>query len=460
MQLHIISNKRTLFNSRHSDLQIGRLDSQWTPLKSRIDLIMSSSSSSPLIRLPRAQWSEIISHLSADDLKSLRLAGPRESCLRVPHLTSHLALRMDHAPFFLQNVEYTELATGKWLANRQRLIVNNAHAPICPRRVSYLISRGYLDSITHITVHDGHAHAHVVMLLSALPHVTYLRIIDQGNPDEISNVRIRNDLELMVASLSKLTTLQVLDIEIDCVISGRNLMFLQSLHELRHVRLRGFDLSRGIENMANLTRLKTLHLCHGNFYSSPEEDVKEEHLLHLMKLKAVENLHLEGFDCLGETGMKSFSPSSNMKHLTLKHCQEMKEDCIPCIGEMPNLESLHIVNSSYDDIDIDNFQTENWGYLNELQKLKTLSLFYVMVDQYDLLDLSGLTCLETLNIAFHENMDQEAFEELCTSVLPKFPSLKKLRIFSDEMGMDYTMQRGGMQIEFSSFNFGDEVELD
>lgn len=412
------------------------------------------------MRLPRAQWSEVISHLTADDLKSLRLAGSKESCLRAPPLTSHLQLRMDRAPFFLRNVEFTELATGKWLANRQRLVIHDAQAPICPRRVAYLISRGYLDSVTSIIVHDCHAHAHVVTLLSSLPHVTSLKIVDRGSLDEISNVRIRNDLELTVASFAKMSSLRVLDVEIDCVMSGRNLMFLRSLHRLEHLRLRGFDLSRGIENMEDLTNLKTLHLCHGNFYSSPEEDVREEHLLRLMKLKDVEKLHLEGFDCLGETGMKTFSPSSAMKHLTLKHCQEMKEDCIPCIGEMPNLESLHIVNSSYDDIDIDNFQTENWGYLNELKKLKRLSLFYVMVDQYDLLDLSGLTSLETLNIAFHETMDEEAFEELCTSVLPSFPSLTKLRIFSDGMGMDYAMQRGGMQIEFSSFNFGDEVELD
>jgi hypothetical protein len=265
----------------------------------------------------------------------------------------------------------------------------------------------------------------------------------------------------MVSSLEKMPCLQALDIEFDHVISGRNLMFLQHLEGLKHLRLRGFDLSRGIDNMAGLTNLQSLHLCHGNFYSSPEEDVKEEDLLTLMKLTNVRNLHLEGFDCLGDTGLKPFSPSTTMKNLTLRHCQEMSQDCLPSIGRMTSLESLHIVNSAFDDIDIENFESENWVHLNDLQNLKRLSLFYVLVDQYDLLDLAGLTSLETLNIAFHDSMDQEGFGDLCENILPTtFPSLRKLRIFSDGECMEYSMQRGEVEIEFSSFNFGDEVELD
>lgn len=423
----------------------------------------SLMSASPLLRLPNAQWADIISHLTADDLKSLRLIGSREPRLAAPPLTAHLQLRMDRAPFFLRDVEFTELETGKWLANRRRLIINNAHALICPRRVAYLISRGYLNSITEIIVHDCHAHVHIISLLSTLPKVECLKLIDQGNPEAISNnVRIRNDLEHMVAALSKMSSLQALDIEVDCVISGRHLMFLQYLQGLKHLRLRGFDLSRGIENMSHLTELESLHLCHGNFYSSPEEDVREEDLLHLMQLTNVKNLHLEGFDCLGETGLKPFSPSIIMKNLTLKHCQEMSQDCLASVGKMISLESLHIVNSAFDDIDIENFESENWVHLNDLHNIKRLSLFYVLVDQFDLLDLSGLTSLETLNIAFHDNMDQEAFEELCQNVLPKFPCLTKLRIFSDEggMGMEHSIQMGDVEIEFSSFNFGDEIELD
>jgi len=421
---------------------------------------MSSPASSPLLRLPTAQWTDIILHLTADDLKSLRLIGTRESHLSAPPLTSHLQLRMDRAPFFLKDAECTELETGKWLANRRQLVIHDAHAPICTRRVAYLISRGYLNSISHIIVHHCRAHAHVVALLSTLSNVTCLELIDLGNPEEISSVRNRNDLEMMVASLGKMSNLQTLDIEFDCVISGRHLMFLQHLYKLKHLRLRGFDLSRGIENMANLTELQSLHLCHGNFYCSPEEDVREADLLSFMNLKHVQNLHLEGFDCLSNTGLKPFSPSSTMRNLTLKHCQEMGDDCLPCIGKMTELESLHIVNSAFDDIDIESFVSENWLLLNDLQNLKRLSLFYVLVDQYDLLDLSGLTSLETLNIAFHDNMDPDAFEELCHSILPNFPNLKKLRIFSDEEGMEYSIQRGDIEIEFSTFNLGDDVELD
>lgn len=425
-------------------------------------MIPDPMSQSPLMRLPTSQWSDVINYLTADDLKSLRLIGSREPQLSAPSLTSHLQLRMDRASFFLRDVEFTELETGKWLANRQRLVIKNAHAPICLRRVAYLIYRGYLNSITHIIVHDCHAHAHIVALLTTLPNVQCLKLIDQGNPEEISNVRIRNDIEHMVAAVGKMSSLEALDIEVDCVISGRHLMFLQYLNGLKHLRLRGFDLSRGIENIAHLTGLTSLHLCHGNFYSAPEEDVNEEDLLHLMQLKSIQNLHLEGFDCLGETGMKPFSPSTIMKNLTLKHCQEMSQDCLRSVGKMTSLESLHLVNSAWDDIDIENFESEHWVHLNELYNLKRLSLFYVLVDQYDLLDLSGLTSLQTLNIAFHDNMDQDAFEELCQNILPKFPCLTKLRIFSDEGGMDmeYTVKRGNIEIEFSSFNFGDEVVLD
>ena len=427
--------------------------------------IASSHSMNPLepsslLGLPTAQWTDIISYLTASDLKSLRLTGSKKSRLSAPPLTSHLQLRMDRAPFFLRDVYFSELETGKWLAGRRRLIIHDADAPICPRKVAYLLSRGYLNCITQVIVHDCHAHAAVVCVLSALPNLSYLKLVDQGDPDEISSVNNRNDLEMMVASLGKMTSLQALDIEFDSVISGRHLMFLQHLVSLKHLRLRGFDLSRGIQNMAGLVHLLSLHLCHGNFYSSPEEDVREEDLLCLMNLKNVRSLHLEGFDCLGDTGLKPFSPSSTMMNLTLKHCQEMSQDCLPSIGRMTSLESLHIVNSAFDDIDIENFESENWIHLNALKKLKRLSLFYVLVDQYDLLDLNGLTSLEALNIAFHDDMDTSGFEDLCQTILPRFPSLKKLRIFSDEMGMDYTMQRGALEIEFASFNFGDEVELD
>jgi hypothetical protein len=130
--------------------------------------IMSSQSSSPLLRLPTAQWTDVISYLTASDLKSLRLTGSKQSTeigavkLTAPLLTSHLVLRMDRAPFFLGNRDLNHLETGRWLANRRRLVINDVNAHVCPRRVSYLISRGFLDSITQIVVHDCHAHAQVV----------------------------------------------------------------------------------------------------------------------------------------------------------------------------------------------------------------------------------------------------------------------------------------------------------
>jgi len=52
--------------------------------------------------------------------------------------------------------------------------------------------------------------------------------------------------------------------------------------------------------------LESLHLCHGDFYSSPSDDIREEDLSNLIGLINLKHVHLEGFDALSDIGLKPF----------------------------------------------------------------------------------------------------------------------------------------------------------
>ena len=97
--------------------------------------------------------------------------------------------------------------------------------------------------------------------------------------------------------------------------------------------------------------------------------------------------------------------------------------------------------------------------MNRLSSLKSLSLFYVLGDSSDLRALPGLTALTTLTIALEETLSNNDVHNLCTQDLQIFPSLKRLRIFSED-GMDYSFQYGGLNVDFAIFNFGDSIYLD
>jgi len=420
-----------------------------------------------LTRLPSHQWKEIIDFLTVEDLKALRLTGSKAlHNFTDPLLTSHLQLRMDKASFFFDGYDYSEQQVRRWLSQRTRLVINDGNANISTSRVAYLVQHGFLDSVTEIIAANCHCHSEVLQQLANLPNLKALQILDSGAPnddeDEGEQSSIASfdgnieELETIIEVIGNMTSLTRLDIEFDTVVSGSRLTFLRGLANLTYLRLRGFDLSEGISNMAGLTQLETLHLCHGNFYSSPNDDVNEKDLMFLVDLKQISSLHLEGFDCLSGVGMSPFV-SNPITDLVLKHCQESSEDCLSSIGRMTKLKSLHMINSEGDDAPI--FGSEDLHHLNTLTELKSLSLFYVFEEPSDLSCLKGLTSLETLNLAYEYPMEEDELEEIIIPLLSTFPHLRKLRIFSPD-GMAYSINNGSLEIEFSSYSFGDLVRLD
>lgn len=400
------------------------------------------------------QWMDIIQYLTADDLKALRLAGGKD--LADPVLTSHLQLRMDMAPFFSTDDDFTVGQATQWLTNRRRLVINVASPKICLHRVAYLVASGYLDSVTQVVIFNCHVHRAIFEILVSLPSLKSLRLASHASEQEKG---VLDELEFIVANVGRARSLKQLDLEFDCVIHGSRLSYLRNAQGLKHLRLRGFDLSDGISSMGGLRDLTTLHLCHGNFYSSPSNDVKEKDLIHLMGLTNLDQVHLEGFDCLSGNGLKPFcTPSASVKSLVLKHCQEFaEEECMHSIGRMVHLTSLHFVHSSNDEVPL--FDVEVLQYLNGLPSLKHLSLFYVIEDVTDLQALWGLASLETLNIAFEDELDKEDIDYLCQTILPTFGSLRKLRIFSED-GMGYSYSQGKLDVEHVPFTFGDLVFLE
>jgi hypothetical protein len=415
---------------------------------------------SPLSELSNDQLTDIIEYLGPDDFKALRLAGNKSMCLSDPKLTGHLQLRMDKVPFFCENdIQFSEDFVRRWTDNRGRLVINDADANLSPSRVAYLVENGFMDSATDVIINDCHRHRAIIEVLAKLPNVQSLTLLQRGGHGEA----IIYDLEAIVAHVGNMSSLTSLHIEFDTVVHGSRLSFLMGLQRLRELRLVGFDLSAGIRFVGGLTSIETLHLCHGNFFSSPDNDVNEKDLNDLIGLTNVKRLHLEGFDELNGVGLAPFSAHRSIQDLIFKHCQETSDQCLTPISRMTDLKSLHFVSSSCDDVEV--FDTENLERLNTLSLLKSLSFFYALDDPSDLSSLPGLTSLETLNLAFEETMDDDEMEDLCTIALQVFPSLKKLRIFSDDSmgpgdGMDCDFQFAGLTVEQATFIFGDLVYLD
>ncbi|KAL7535669.1 hypothetical protein ACHAWF_005233 [Thalassiosira exigua] len=405
------------------------------------------------------EWSgvvkSVVRYLTADEIKCLRLVGGREMRLSDPSLTSHLRLRMDKAPFFRADDDSPGEHVRKWLTNRRRLIIDDVNSRMCMRRVGTLVAQGCLNSVSQVIVLDCHAHRRIISMLTELPNLKSLVLADNENDEE---QEVLDDLEFIVAQVGKMPFLRHLDIEFDMTVHGSRLSFLRNLPRLERLRLRGFDMSDGINYIRPLESLKSCHLCHGNFYSSPSADVEEKDLLSLMGLNNLRHVHLEGFDCLTDIGLKPFCTTySSVESLVLKHCQELSDRCLPSIGRMERLTSLHIIHSAYDDVSP--FSRESLRPLNSLSALKSLSLFYVLDDLSDLRALWGLSSLETLNLALEDDMAPEDLDSLCDLISSSIGSLRKLRIFSED-SVGYTCQRGDLEIECAAFNFGDLVFLE
>ncbi|KAL7524885.1 hypothetical protein ACHAXR_003479 [Thalassiosira sp. AJA248-18] len=436
--------------------------------------------SEPVTALPHGQWTDVIQYLTVDDFKALRLVGNKSMNLEDPSFTCHLQLRMDKAPFFSSANRFTDDETKKWLTYRRRLVINDAGPNICPRRLAYLVTNGFLVSVSQLVIFDCHAHNNIFALLAQLPNLGLLRLASHANGHDVEwEDGVQEELESIVANVGRIQSLKHLDIEFDCVIHGSHLS-LTNLSGLNHLLLRGFNLSEGISQMAGLRDLTSLHLCHGNFLSSPMIDAREKDIAGLVCLTKLQHVHLEGFDGLSEVGFKAFSclqhvhlegfdglsgvgfkafstTPTHVKSLVLKYCQDLSENCMPSIGRMQQLNSLHFINS--EDCTVTIFYFELLQNLNALVELKSLSLFYVLDDLSDLRVLSQLTSLETLNIAIWE-VDEEDIVYLCEEhLLPIFGSLQKLRVFSED-GISHSYRCGRIDVEYAPYEFGDIVNLE
>eukprot|EP00956_Cyclotella_meneghiniana_P038523 scaffold155476_cov20-Cyclotella_meneghiniana.AAC.3 len=60
-----------------------------------------------------------------------------------------------------------------------------------------------------------------------------------------------------------------------------------------------------------------------------------------------------------------------------------------------------------------------------------------MIDPYDILDLSGMDSLETLNIGLLTTITKKEFDIMCLRFMPLLPKLKRLRIYgADEESLN------------------------
>ena len=412
---------------------------------------------SPLSRLSHDQRTDLVRYLDPGDLRSLRVAAGRSTGFADPRLTPHLPLRLDRVPFLrdddVADGPDSEGRARRWLERRRRLVIDDARAALSADRAARLAARGLLDAASSLRVHDCRRHGKVLASLARLPNLKSLTLVDHGAPGEALD-----ELKDILRHVGRMRQLVSLDVEFDLVLPGDRLSFLRELRGLRHLRLVGFDLSAGLGALrGRTTGLTTLHLCHGNPYSSPRRDASERDLMDLAGgVAAVRNLLLEGFDELKGGGLGPFAGGA-LRHLAFKHCQELNPECLRAVGQMAHLTSLHFVMSSCDDVVP--FDGERLRHLNRLSALRSLSLFYVLDSPADLVVLRGLTSLEVLNVAFDETLSGHDADKLCALASRSFPSLRRLRVFSED-GAECDFGYGRLTIEFAAFNFGDAVYLE
>jgi len=346
---------------------------------------------------------------------------------------------------------------------RHRLVIDDdpaAATRMCPDRVAEMAADGRLEGVTELAVFGCRVHARTISaLLDRLPDLQSLALVDGGSDNH--DAAALEDLEFILARVGALHSLVRLVVEFQyCMVNGSRLSFLRGLRGLVHLRLRGFDLSDGISHVGELRSLKSLHMCHGNTLSSPSNDADEGHLAKLAGMTELRHVHLEGFDRLSDVGLRPFCDLlSSVTSLVLRHCQELDEDCLSGCGRSRHLTSLHIVHGPCDDVTI--FDAGGLRHLNALPHLKSLSLLHVLDDLSDLKVLRGLASLEYLNIAVEDGIRADDLRALCRScVLPTFPLLRRLRIYTEDAGsISRTCRCGRLDVEFASLDSLDESFL-
>jgi len=134
-----------------------------------------------------------------------------------PSLTIHLHLRIDKTPFFLAANDFTVSQVKEWLANRRRLVINDASINICSQRIAYLAANGFMNSVSEIVIFDCHVHGNIVALLPQLPNLESLRLASHTSNQEEG---VLDELELLIKSVGNVYSLKKLDIEFDCIVNG------------------------------------------------------------------------------------------------------------------------------------------------------------------------------------------------------------------------------------------------
>ena len=199
------------------------------------------------------------------------------------------------------------------------------------------------------------------------------------------------------------------------------------MKNLKSLRLRGFDCSEGIEHLCSLTELEHLHICHGNTFSIPNNAIPHDAFLSLSNLNNLKTIHIENMDCMTRPQIEPLCQFQDVTSLTLKHCHELSSEALSSISTMSSLQELHFVNCPTDEFEP--FESEYMVQLKNLEQCKTMSLLFVLLDIFDILDLEGMGAVETLNLGFHKAFTKKEFNILCIAILPVIPNLKRVHIY-------------------------------
>jgi len=299
--------------------------------------------------------------------------------------------------------------------------------------------------------------------LAELPHLTFLRFwggkraFHNSALQYLKNVRQLRSLEFRVRinntglrHLSEMTNLEELRFIQSGGITDVGLVNLKPLRSLRLLSLGGAQISdrgvarlcqlesledlslpsvtgitdQGLAYLAELTRLKRLSA--GGMTpveltaSGPYTD---EGLLHLSRLKRLEELSICSGVGITDAGVSHIAQLPNLKRLDLM-CNGLSNDGLATLATIKSLRYLTLGFPNSRRVTVSGL-----NHLNALTNLMFLTVLSVMRDNA-VLNLSGLTQLETLTLAVEPTMRDE--DVACLANLTRLTSLQSIRGVSDE----------------------------
>lgn len=384
------------------------------------------SAQRPFSSLPLEAWIRISEYLHCDDIRHLRLSslGVPHAVTLHPSLTRHLALNLEHCPYYKDwiwngSVDYEHHAR-KWCRDRLGPVVFPPDTT--ENDLDVFLSKGYLMDCDVRHVSFARCKKLSVDWFDMLPRMAGVdRNIEVAMPPSITDDELRNIVgNLQFVSRINCVGCSALTNHNGFPLLGEltNLKELYFLH-CKHLSSLAFlrrmpHLERlSIDGMLNVPRHKSSPVitddvmeCLSDMKSLTELvvatrlDLTGVGLIHLGDTTSLESLSLErgAGACLTDNGLKVVCGLGRLRSLKITHCSDVTDRSLNYLQRLHRLESLEL---SCGDGDVFNFTDEGARQISKLRSVRHLSLVgWDNLTDAGVHHISKMKMLETLNLRY------------------------------------------------------------